>query len=169
PDRAFERRAGVNPSRTSIGHKLVTAIMLTSTTVLVLAGAALVLYDVASFRQLLARGLATRAAIAAANSTAALAFDNRDDATQVLAALKSDPSLVVAALYDRQGRLFASYPTVPRGAAQPSAPSQRGSWFTRSAVVVHQPVVEDGRTLGTLYLESDLHALTRRLRVFTLA
>lgn len=153
--------------RTSIRRKLITAMMLTSTTVLVLAGVSLVLYDVASFRQSLVHNLSIRAEILAANSTAALAFDNRDDATQVLAALRSDPSMVMAALYDRQGHLFATYPAQAPAAAQ-TAPSRQGHWFERSALVVHQPVAEQGRALGTLYLESDLRALSARLRVFTL-
>jgi signal transduction histidine kinase len=154
--------------RTSIRRKLITAMMLTSTTVLVLTGAALILYDVASFRQSLARSLTTRAEILAANSTAALAFDNRDDATHVLAALRSDPSAVMAVLYDPQGRLFATYPAEAPPAVPPAAPSRWGSWFDRSAVVVHQAVVEDGRTLGSLYLVSDLRALAGRLRIFAL-
>ena len=143
-------------------------MMLTSTTVLVLTGVALVLYDVASFRQSLARSLVTRADILAANSTAALAFENRDDATQVLAALKSDPSTVLAVLYDQQGRRFATYPAEALTSAPATAPGGRGSWFEPSAVVVHQPVLEAGRVLGTLYLRSDLRALTGRLRVFAL-
>ena len=154
--------------RTSIQRKLVTAMMLTSTTVLVLTGAALVVYDLASFRQTLARNLTTRAEILAANSTAALAFQNRDDATQVLAALKSDPSTVMAALYDQRGRLFATYSASGPPALLPTAPSRRGAWFEPSAVVVHQPVVEDGRALGTLYLKSDLRALAGRMRIFTM-
>jgi signal transduction histidine kinase len=154
--------------RTSIQRKLVTVMMLTSTTVLMLTGAALILYDVASFRESLARSLATRAEILAANSTAALAFDNRDDATQILAALKSDPSMVLAALYDRRGRLFATYPAAVSAATLPAAPTRRGYWFEPSAVIVHQFVVEDGRVLGTLYLKSDLNALSGRLRIFTL-
>jgi len=152
---------------TSIGQKLVTAMMLTSTTVLVLSGAALVFYDFVSFRQSLAQGLGTRAEIVAANSTAALAFDNRDDATQVLAALKSDPSTVMAVLYDQEGRSFATYPSATPPAA-PTAPNRRGTWFERSFIVVHRPVLEDGRALGTLYLKSDLRALAGRQRVFTL-
>jgi signal transduction histidine kinase len=159
----------VKAPRTSIQQKLVTAMMLTSTTVLVLTGVALVLYDIASFRQFLGRSLTTRAEILAANSTAALAFDNRDDARQVLAALKSDPSTVMAALYDQQGRLFATYPVEMPQLAPPTVPrGRRGVWFEPSAVVVHQPVVEEGRLLGTLYLKSDLRVLTGRLRIFTL-
>ena len=158
----------MKPSRTSIRRKLVTAMMLTSTTVLVLTGAALILYDVASSRRALVHSLTTRAEILAANSTAALAFDNPDDATRVLAALRSDPSTVMAALYDRHGQLFATYPSHRASTAPGSAPVRMGSWFEHSSVVVHRPVIEDGRTLGTVYLQSDLRALTGRLRVFTL-
>src|SRR5437773_582067 len=116
-------------------------MMLTSTTVLLLSGAALVLYDIASFRQSLARNLATRAAILAANCTAALAFDNRDDATQVLAALTSDQSTVRAVLYDRQGRPFATYPAELPPSTMPTAPDRQGSWFESSTVIVHRPVL----------------------------
>ena len=78
--------------RTTIRRKLILAIMLTSTTALALAGTALTIHEVTSLRALLARELATRAAILAANSTAALAFQNPEDASQVLAGLRTDPS-----------------------------------------------------------------------------
>jgi signal transduction histidine kinase len=154
--------------RTNIGRKLITVMMLTSTTVLVLTGAALILYEAASVRASLARALITRAEILAANSTAALAFHNPEDAAEVLAALRSDPSTVVAVLYDDQGRLFATYPAGAPSSAPATRPSRHGSWFEPSAVAVHQPVAEGGRVLGTLYLKSDLRALSSRLRIFTL-
>jgi signal transduction histidine kinase len=159
----------VNALKSSIRRKLITAMMLTSTTVLVLTGAALIIYDVASSRRALAGTLNTRAEILAANSTAALAFENAEDASEVLAALKSDPSMVAAALYDTRGRLFASYLADTRAAVFPTAPARRGLWFERAAAVVHQPVVVEGRVLGTIYIQSDLRALAGRMRVFTLA
>ena len=159
----------MNALKSSIRRKLVTAMMLTSTTVLVLAGAALIVYDVVSSRRALAGALTTRAEILAANSTAALAFDNAEDATQVLASLKTDPGMVVAALYDGRGRLFATFRADAPATVFPRAPARQGAWFERGAVVVHRPVVEEGRVLGTIYLQSDLRVLAGRLRVFTLA
>jgi PAS domain S-box-containing protein len=159
----------MNVPRTTIRHKLVVAMMLTSTTVLLLTGAALVLYDMASNRRDLVRTLETRAEIVAANATASLAFQNPEDAAQVLVALKRDPSTVAAALYDRQGRLFATYPagiSLPAGPSARAAPTHR---MERSAIVVTQPVVEERRWLGTLYLKSSMRPLDARLRVHTLA
>src|SRR6186997_1494063 len=48
----------------------------------------------------------------ATNSSAALAFDNPDDGRAVLAAFRSDPRIVVAALYKHDGKLFVSFPDV---------------------------------------------------------
>ena len=150
---------------TTIRRKLITAMMLTSTTVLLLAGAVFVAHDVVSFRRLLVQALVTRANILAANSTAALAFRNPEDASQVLAALKADPRMVAAALYDQDGRLFAAYPAdIPPGGVSPAS-GPIGHRFEKSALVVSQPVAEEGRSLGTLYLKSDLRELDDRLRV----
>jgi len=155
----------MKPARTTIQRKLVTAMMLTSTTVLLLVGAVFVVHDVVSFRRLLVQTLVTRANILAANSTAALAFRNSDDASQVLGALKTDPSMIAAALYDQQGRLFATYPPNASPGVVPPTAGPAGHRFGKGSLVVSQPVVEDGRRLGTLYLKSDLGQLDERLRV----
>ena len=155
----------MNAPRTTIRRKLVTAMMLTSTTVLLLVGAVFVAHDVISFRRLLVQALVTRANILAANSTAALAFQNSDDASQVLDALKADPRMIAAALYDAEGRLFATYPSRLSPGAVPSTSASIGHQFEKTALVVSQPVLQDGRRLGTLYLKSGLQELDERVRV----
>ena len=59
----------------------------------------------------------------AANSTAALAFDNADDAESVLTAFEADEHIVGAALYDQRGQLFAVYPKGTPLSAFPQRPS----------------------------------------------
>jgi len=155
--------------RTTIRRKLILAIMLTSTTALALAGAALTIHEVASLRALLARELSTRAAILAANSTAALAFQNQDDASQVLAGLRTDPSIQAAALYDEHGGLFATYPL---GASAPLVPAMAGlmgNRLERASLLVTRPVLEGNHRLGSLFLRSDLRALDDRVRVQVMA
>jgi hypothetical protein len=56
-----------------------------------------------------------RSCLQCANSTAALAFENSDDAREVLAALRADPHVVAATLYTRAGASFASYPAADAG------------------------------------------------------
>ena len=150
--------------RMPIRRKLVLAIMLTSTTALVLTGAILIAREASSLRQLVERELATRAGILAANSTAALAFRNPEDASQVLAALRTDPSVTAAALYDEQGELFATYPRDSPAAAVPRRFGGTPHRIAEGHLVVRQPVLEGNRLLGSLYIKTDLRELDQRVR-----
>ena len=152
----------------SIRRKLVAGMMLTSTTALVLTGATLVVWDSVSVRRTLVQTLATRAEMLAANSTAALAFQNSDDATQVLAALGADPHMEAAALYDEAGRLFATYPSGEDARLMSPTEVGIGHRFEDDHLVLARPVIEGGRMLGTLCLQSDLRALTDRMRLCAL-
>ncbi|HLQ67522.1 MAG TPA: ATP-binding protein [Candidatus Limnocylindrales bacterium] len=154
--------------RTTIQRKLVIAIMLTSTTALVLTGAVLVAREAMSLRSLLGTELSTRAGILAANSTAALAFQNPEDARQVLSALRTDPSVVAAALYDGQGRLFATYPNGAAPPLVPRKPGRPGRLFEKENLVVNQSVAEGANRLGTLYIKTDLRQLDQGVRVHAL-
>ncbi|MGH7484281.1 MAG: CHASE sensor domain-containing protein, partial [bacterium] len=84
--------------------------MGTSLAVLVLTCVAFVSYEYLIFRKNIVVGLRTRGEIIAANSSAALAFQNEPDAREVLSALRIDPHMVAACLYDRTGAVFAKYP-----------------------------------------------------------
>ncbi len=77
----------------------------------------------------------------AENSTAALAFLNRDDAAAVLAAFRAEPHIGAAALYDADGRLFAKYPAARAEAAFPGRPAADGDRFTSTQLVDFQPVL----------------------------
>src|SRR5207249_5225494 len=118
--------------------------------------------DIVGFRRSLVRALDTRAHILATNATAALAFQNSDDGRQILSTLKTDPSMVAAALYDQQGELFATY-TETIGPVVPAKPDVPGHRFEKAALVLTLPVTQERRWLGTLYLRSDLRALDARV------
>ena len=115
---------------TPIRRKLMTMMLVTSGLVLLLTSAAFVTYEVVTFRQTALRQLATLGQVIAANSTAALAFANPDDAREILAALRAERHIVGATLYDGQGQPFARYPDNATGPAGPPeaasfAPGQR--------------------------------------------
>jgi PAS domain S-box-containing protein len=154
---------------TPIQRKLMIIILLTSGTVLVLMCAAFFTYEFFTFRQTTARHLSTLGEIIAANSTAALAFQNSDDAEEVLSALKAERHITAAALYDKDGNLFVKYPENLPASALPAKPEADGYMFTRSSLIAYMPVVQDGdKRLGTLYLQSDLKAMSERMRLYGL-
>jgi signal transduction histidine kinase len=154
--------------RTTITWRLMTAIMGTSIAVLALTCAVFITYEYVTFRKTVVQGLTVRAQIIAANSTAALAFQNEADANEVLSVLSKDPHMVAACLYDNDGLIFATYPANAPADLFPKAPENQGYRFGKAEVVAFQPVVLDERRLGTVYLKSDLAAMAERFRLYAL-
>jgi signal transduction histidine kinase/ActR/RegA family two-component response regulator len=155
-------------SSTPIRRTLMRMIFLSSGAVLALTTTAFCSYEFLTFRQSSVQQLHTLSRAIASNSTAALAFDNADDAAGVLAAFKADPHIVGAALYDAQGRPFATYPRNLPAQRFPSRAAPPGYTFGRNQLTGIQPVVEGGRELGTLWVESDLGAMYARIRLYAL-
>jgi len=140
-----------------IKQKLTVMLVSISGLVLLLTAAAFAGYQYWSLRQATRDALSVRGRIIAANSTASLAFANDADARELLSALRADPHIVAAVLYDKGGHVFAAYPAGVAGDAVPAAPGPDGYRFERGLLIGFQPVEEAGsQRLGTLYLASDL-------------
>jgi len=149
-----------------IRKKLTALLLLISSLVLLLTSAAFVTYEVAAFRQMTLKNLSTLGRVIAANSTASLAFANQADAKEILSALRAESHVVAAALYDKDGRLFSRYPANLRDDALPAAPERDGYRFEHGYVIGLEPVAETGNPrLGTLYLQSDMKAVSHTLRL----
>lgn len=144
-----------------IQRKLMLIILLTCGVVMLLMRGAFSAYEYVTFRQAMVRQLSTLGEILAANSTAALAFDNSADAREILSAIRAERHFVAAILYDQNGRIFSSYPETLVATDIPSAPGPDGFRFHESHLEGFQPVVERERRLGTLYLRFDTGALMR--------
>jgi len=152
-----------------IRNKLMAILLLITGAALILTCLAFIGYEYFSFRSAAKSNLATLGRIIATNSTAALAFDNPDDAQQVLSALKAEPHIVAAGLYDSHGTLFAHYPAHGSVAAVPKILGRDGYRFDASGLVGQEPVREmQSRRLGTLYLRFDLRALHEQLALYSL-
>jgi PAS domain S-box-containing protein len=152
--------------KSSIKRQVTTVIMRASIAVLLVTVAAFMIYDLVTFRQTMVQNLVTQARTIADNSTAALVFENESDAANVLSSLRTDPHIAAAAIYDAQGKLFVKYPASIPDADLPAAPRGRGYQFGKSHLTLFQPVVQSGKPLGTLYLQSDLTALSQRFRLY---
>jgi signal transduction histidine kinase len=112
--------------------------------------------------------LSTLGQIIASESTAAVAFDNQEDATEVLSALRAERPIVGACIYDKRGRLFSRYPADAAISLFPTAPQADGYSFMAGHLVGFTPIAQkkgSGR-LGTLYLNLSMEALYQRLRLY---
>jgi signal transduction histidine kinase len=143
-----------------IRRRLTAAILLTSVVVMVLMSGPFVTFEYLTFRQTTIRQITTLGKVTAANSTSALAFENQADARDILGSLAADSGIVAACLYDRNGRLFSTYPEGARAGSFPARPGPEGYAFDHSFLAGFQPVAQgsNGR-LGTLYLRFDTGAV----------
>ena len=153
---------------TPIRRQLIRMVLLTTGAVVLLTTAALFAYDFVTFRQSSRQQLDTLGRAIAANATAALAFDNTDDAEAVLGAFEADRHIAGAALYDQRGRLFAVYPKGSQASAFPAHPQQAPLpyRFEGSYLVGFLPVTEGDRHLGTLFVKADVRAINDRIHVY---
>lgn len=150
-----------------IRKKLMTAILLTSGSVLLLACVAFFSYEYYSFRKSSLRQLFTIGEIVAANSTASLAFKDQKDASEILRALKSEPRIIAAALYDDDNHLFATYPINASPSIFPKKTEKKGYQYMNNFITVFLPVIQHNQQLGMLYLRSDMEILKERFKVYS--
>ena len=155
-----------------IKQKLMVIIMSVTAAALLLAGLGIVIADSLLFRATTERDISALAQIVADNSTAALAFDDPQTATQTLASLKARPHLLAACIYRPDGGLFAQY--VRAGSTAQCPPGQTGGEaqdelrFTAAGLIVRRPIALNQRRIGTLLLLNDLGAISERIRLYGL-
>jgi PAS domain S-box-containing protein len=149
-----------------IQRKLVGFIFLTTLTVLLGSYLVLLVYESRSSAQATTHGLRTMADIIASNSTAALIYDDPKLAEENLAGLRAEPDVSAAALYDKQGNIYAVYPAFLPHSAIPATPREEGTTFSFRALDLYRPVVQGNNRVGTLFIRSNLGGLYRRLSVY---
>ena len=147
----------------SIRHKLLLIVLITSGAALLAACAAFVTFDFLSTREALARRLVSLADVVGANSTAALTFDDPDDALETLDALRSEKHILSASVYGSDDERFAAFHR-DRDVFTSPAPDSIGHVFHDDRVEVFRPIILDGERIGTIFVQSDLLELDERIR-----
>ncbi len=151
-----------------IRKKLNRIIILMSGMVLFVTCATFFAYQFYTFQNAILEKTNTIGKILSTNSTAALAFGNQEDAKEILNALRSEPHIIAASLYDKNGKFFAGYPAKFDAGSFPLKPKKKGYNFTLSDLVGFYPVVENDAEVGTLYLKSDLGVMYDGLKIYAI-
>ena len=151
----------------SIQRKLTRITLTTAGIALALAGAGFVTYELLTFRQTLVDEMTSIAGILGTNCTAAIAFADPASAENTLAALRSDPRILSAAIYTPDGTVFATYRREGLATDRlPAGPVPAGARFETDRVVICRPVVHDGRPIGAVLIQSDLSQMRARLQQY---
>jgi sigma-B regulation protein RsbU (phosphoserine phosphatase) len=153
----------------SIRSKLMTGFMLTSLAALLLTLGALAAYDRVTFRDEVLRDVDTLAGIIGENASSRVAFNDRQSAEETLAALRAQPQITGAGIYDSKGSLFATYARAKSG-DKPGAVPRDGTSIDAQHISVARPVLFNGVRVGTVSVRSDLSELAvRRTRTLQIA
>jgi signal transduction histidine kinase/CheY-like chemotaxis protein len=145
----------------SVRTKLLTVVLVTTGTALLLAAAAMLVYDVRAHRATFVDALRTQAGILALSAAPALGFDDRESAARSLESLRAGPAVGAAALYV-DGRRYASYAR-PGEAPLPETLGalQPGTYVEGGKVTVLLPVEHNGEQLGFVQLRGRDEVRTR--------
>ena len=144
-------------------------VMLTSGVALVAACGGFLGCEILMFRQQMVRNLSLLTQIIADNSIAGLEFNDSKAVGDTLAALRSDPHIMAAAVYAKDGEPFALYQRAGLGPKFKAPKVQPAGWeFKGNSLVLFQTIQSKVENVGTVYVESDLGELASRLREYVL-
>jgi len=145
----------------SLRAKLLTILMATSGAAVLLASGANFVYDSRSMRRVMSEDLGSLGDIAGANSVAPMAFGDVAASNEILAALSLKPGVMAAALYNKDGKLFASF---LRGSARGSLipPHVPKPATTADRTTVVRPIKFEDAVAGFIYIASDHSEIVRR-------
>ncbi|CAN5630833.1 hypothetical protein BH10PSE5_BH10PSE5_25700 [soil metagenome] len=149
-------------ARLPVRWSLIPAIAAIGAILLVLCGAAIGIYDEQNYRAQKIREATAQGEILAATVTAALAFDDRPAAQEYVDALRVNPQVVSAGVYNEGAALVAGYARDPGGHPDPTVTFQAPQFAGRHLIVV-TPVSEGGQSLGAVALRIDTAPIARRL------
>ncbi len=131
--------------------------MMTSVITLLIACTAIVGYEEYTFRQDKVQKLGSIAELAKGNSTLVLLQKTGDQKDRnPFEYLRNDPTVLAACLYGMDNELIAKYIPAQGNEFLPREPSKVRYRFDDKALYLFEPVVYNGKQLGTVYLKADL-------------
>jgi len=139
-------------------RKLNLVFGVTCSVVLLVACAALFIFQDYHFRREMHRDLRATAEIIAANSVGSLTFKDQQGAAEVLAALKAKPHITWARIELSDGTEFARVGGTHPVGWRFEAVTRDGLRVEGFRMLLAQPIAGAGQRLGTLYLFADTGA-----------
>ncbi|MFQ5674648.1 MAG: response regulator, partial [bacterium] len=130
---------------------------------LLMACLAIVINDFISLRSDMASDLRTLAEIIGTNSTAALRFDNEEEAAEILQGLKAKKQIIAACIYSENNTVFARYVRDGKQVVLPAEPKPNQHEFRKTHLALFHEIFLGDEKIGTLYIQSDLGDLHSRL------
>jgi len=141
------------PLHTSIHRKMLVVVLLTAAFALALTGAAMLYYDLRSYRQASITELGAQAGIVGLAATPAIEFQDPGSAEGYLQSLRGQPRITAAAIFAANGSRFATYVAEGAGPVEfPRIPGNDGHSVQDGELELYRRIVSDREILGTVYI-----------------
>ncbi len=152
----------------SIRRKLTLLILCSSVLGLVMACVGLAAYERKSFRASTTNELSALADTLGANAAASMVFNDQKTAADILGALRTEPHILGARLYDPNRKVFAEYRR-PNTGSEVGMPSWQpdGATFTPDSLVLFRSVAMNGEKAGSIAIVSDLTGFRAKIVEYT--
>lgn len=148
----------------SIRSKLIRLIIIVSTLSLFVGFTVLYTYEIVSYRRTIANQLRVQAEMLAENSAAALAFNDTNEAENLLRSLRTEPNILAAALYHSDSMLFVQMPLAGLDTV-PKSISGIASHFENN-LTIQVPVEQQGKVVGTLFIVRGTKDVQQRILLY---
>lgn len=140
----------------SIKQKLEAIILVTAAAVLLLSLSLFMALELVSARDEASTRLRALASVLGANSSAAISFNDRFTANEILATLSSQQDIVWAAVDNKEGVVLAEYRSPQFDATADMEPTLSAGPSLFSGVLVDEPIVLDGEVIGHFHIMADM-------------
>ncbi len=150
----------------SIRRKLTLIILSISTVATIVACIFFGAYDWVSSRRTMVDDLTTLADLLGNNSTAALTFQDRNTAEELLKGLRVHPIVNAAALFTDNGSLFAAYSRRGSALSPGHVHLHDSPAFTHNRLIICRSILLDNKPIGIVHIEAGLERLYDRLKIY---
>jgi two-component system, sensor histidine kinase len=138
----------------SLRRKVTLLVLAITVSALAMSAAGLIVYDLKTYEQQSSADLMSQAEVLARAAAPALSFGDRPNAEKDLSVMQVRRKVLAAALYNRDGHLWATYTKDASRQGFPRAPGADGFSIDGGEISVFRRVIENGEKVGTVYLKS---------------
>ena len=149
----------------SIRSKLILILLILSSVLLLLGFSVVITRDIATFRNELVENGVTIARVIGEYSIVDLTFRDTKASKETLAKLSSIEQVACSVLYDLQGQLFSTY---PGSGCAPGLSPELPVNFDNEFLHLFQPIQDQNRKYGTIYLRISLARLNQKINSYLL-
>ncbi|MBI5184378.1 MAG: response regulator [Nitrospinae bacterium] len=151
----------------SVKTKLTILSLLTTGTALLLSSLAFMAHDLYIEWNELIKTLQVQARTLGFNSRSALVFNDPKYVASILSSLALQENIAAAAIYDKDGKLFASHQDLRADGPPPrEVPRERGHKYEKGHLVIVQDIELDNQGVGAIYIKSTLREIKERVELY---